>query len=70
MKKFEFDKTLKCLPPLDADFKPIAIANREYRKALTENENCKIMIAIERENQKCSLHTTYVFSDSEKYGDA
>jgi len=67
MKSFSFAKTPRCIPPLDADYKPIAIANREYRKELEKSKKEKVIIAIERENGRCSVHTTFIFADDNKY---
>ncbi len=61
MKEFSFRKELKFVPCYDEGFFPMSIGNREYRKALKNEESTPVVIALER-GGLVSVFNTEVFS--------
>lgn len=65
MKSFAFRPKPLCIPPLDPDFQPISLGNREFRKSIAAtNDSVEIVIALERERGFRSVHRARVFGPS------
>jgi predicted NBD/HSP70 family sugar kinase len=68
MKKFSFATTPSCTPVLDPDYRPIALANRAYLRAVEASKNSLfVSIAIQREGGLVSVYNTKIFADENKY---
>jgi predicted NBD/HSP70 family sugar kinase len=54
----------KFMPPLDADFRPAALANRAFQKAVADSgRGVPLVLGLERDNGALSRYETRVFAD-------
>jgi len=68
--KFEYFETPKFIPPLDPDFKPAVLANRNYIRAVKASENpLSLVIGLERVDGALSRFETVVFDESHPNSD-
>lgn len=70
MKNFSFAKVPQFVPELDVNFRPILVANKEYKKALKESGDAVgVKIALERSGGLVSVVDTEVFGADERHSD-
>ena len=65
MNLFNSDINLKFVPSLDKAFKPAAVMNRKFQKAVEESgAKVPLAIALERGEGLVSTYNTFIFDDN------
>ena len=64
MESFSFAKEAKCSPELDKDYRPMALANRDYLDAVRKSgSGQEVKIALQRSGGLVSVYETQVFKE-------